>query len=227
MKLIFVDQHHGHTRTIVLKGWLKGLLTICMLGTPVAFGYLGYQFAVSPDPHEYTLESSQGLSKALSSQADALLRLKQKSKVQLESLRVERQHESASFPRGVPQKQGWLASGFGLRTAFFNGQLAWHGGVDFATAVVPADSIPLSAGVVNVAGRRQGFGRGVAVNHGDATRYAHAETRPVAAVEIIPQGQQLAVLDSSGRSAGLHADFDVYQHGRIIDPATYIHRTPR
>lgn len=108
MKLIFVDQHHGHTRTIVLKGWLKGLLTICMLGTPVAFGYLGYQFAVSPDPHEYTLESSQGLSKALSSQADALLRLKQKSKVQLESLRVERQHESASFPRGVPQNRaGW------------------------------------------------------------------------------------------------------------------------
>lgn len=58
MKVIFVDQRHGHTRTIVLKGWLKGLLSLCILGAPVAFGYLGYQVAVSGNGQQYTLTSA-------------------------------------------------------------------------------------------------------------------------------------------------------------------------
>jgi len=49
MKLILVDQHHGHSKTIVLKGWLKGLLSLCVLGAPVALGYFGYQLAVSQE----------------------------------------------------------------------------------------------------------------------------------------------------------------------------------
>ena len=47
MKLILVNQRHGHTRTVILKGWMKGLLSICLLGAPVALGYLGYQLAIS------------------------------------------------------------------------------------------------------------------------------------------------------------------------------------
>ena len=45
MKVILVDQRHGHTRTIVFNGWLKGLLTLCLLGAPVAMGYVPKAFA--------------------------------------------------------------------------------------------------------------------------------------------------------------------------------------
>jgi len=58
MKVILVDQRHGHTRTIVLKGWLKGLLSLCILGAPVAFGYLGYQVSVAGNGQQYALATA-------------------------------------------------------------------------------------------------------------------------------------------------------------------------
>lgn len=47
MKLILVNQRYGHTRTIVIRGWMKGLLSLCLLGSPVALGYLGYELALA------------------------------------------------------------------------------------------------------------------------------------------------------------------------------------
>ena len=45
MKLILVNQRYGHTRTIVIRGWMKGFLSLCLIGAPVALGYLGYELA--------------------------------------------------------------------------------------------------------------------------------------------------------------------------------------
>ncbi|MCP5358751.1 MAG: M23 family metallopeptidase [Pseudomonadales bacterium] len=309
MKLILVDQHHGHTRTIVLKGWLKGLLTICMLGAPVAFGYLGYQFAVSQDPHEYSLETTQSWDEELAGQADALDRLKKESEEQLEALTLrlamlqarllrmealgerittvanldagefnfssdpgvggplqsdsvpyappafmdaikdleqqiadraqqleileglmaERQFESDVFITGRPVKQGWMSSPFGRRTDPFNGQLAWHTGIDFATGEAGEDVVAVAAGVVTYAGERQGYGLTVDINHGNGyvTRYGHAEKLLVDVGEIIKKGQTIALVGSTGRSTGPHVHFEVYKHGRVVDPASYIHRTER
>ena len=47
MKLILVNQRYGHTRTIVIRGWMKGFLSLCLIGAPVALGYLGYELAFS------------------------------------------------------------------------------------------------------------------------------------------------------------------------------------
>ncbi|MDO8909674.1 MAG: hypothetical protein Q7W55_14375 [Pseudohongiella sp.] len=47
MKLILVNQRYGHKRTIVIRGWMKGLLSLCLLGAPVALGYLGYELALA------------------------------------------------------------------------------------------------------------------------------------------------------------------------------------
>lgn len=79
MKLILVDQRHGQTRTIVLKGWLKGLLSLCLLGTPVAFGYFGYQLAVSTENPAFTAETARDWEQELESQAAQLSDLKQQS----------------------------------------------------------------------------------------------------------------------------------------------------
>lgn len=309
MKLILVDQRHGQTRTIVLKGWLKGLLSICILGAPVAFGYLGYQFAVSQDPLEYSQETTLAWGDDLANQADALDRLKQESEEQLEALTLrlamlqarllrmealgeritsvanldagefnfasepavggpllsdtvpysppafidaiadleqqiadraqqleileglmtERQFESEVFITGRPIKQGWMSSPFGRRTDPFTGQLAWHAGVDFATSEAGEDVIAVAAGVVTAAGERQGYGLTVDINHGNGyvTRYGHAEKLLVDVGEIIQKGQTVALVGSTGRSTGPHVHFEVYKHGRVVDPASYIHRTER
>ena len=309
MKVILVDQRHGHTRTVVLSGWLKGLLSICILGAPVAFGYLGYQFAVSQEPQEYALESALDWSEELESSADALARLKQESQAQLEALTVrlatlqarllrmealgerittvaqldsgefdfsadpavggplsdetipysppafvdaiselelqiadraqqleileglmaERQFEADVSLTGRPIRQGWISSPFGRRTDPFTGQLAWHSGIDFATAAAGADIVAVAAGVVTASGDRDGYGLAVDINHGNGyvTRYGHAEKLLVDVGEIIAKGQVIALVGSTGRSTGPHVHFEVYKHGRVVDPASYIHRTIR
>jgi len=309
MKVILVDQRHGHTRTVVLSGWLKGLLSICILGAPVAFGYLGYQFAVSQEPQEYALESALDWSEELQSNGDALARLKQESQAQLEALTVrlatlqarllrmealgeritsvaqldagefdftndpavggplaedsvpyappafvdaiselemqiadraqqleileglmaERQFEADVSLTGRPVKQGWISSPFGRRTDPFTGQLAWHSGIDFATGAAGADIVAVAAGVVTASSDRDGYGLAVDINHGNGyvTRYGHAEKLLVEVGDIITKGQVIALVGSTGRSTGPHVHFEVYKHGRVVDPASYIHRTIR
>ena len=309
MKVILVDQRHGHTRTVVLSGWLKGLLSICILGAPVAFGYFGYQFAVSQEPQEYALESALDWSEELETSADALARLKHESQAQLEALTVrlatlqarllrmealgerittvaqldsgefdfaadpaiggplsdetipytppafvdaiselepqiadraqqldileglmaERQFEADVSLTGRPVRQGWISSPFGRRTDPFTGQLAWHTGIDFATAAAGADIVSVAAGVVTATGDRDGYGLAVDINHGNGyvTRYGHAEKVLVDVGDIIAKGQAIALVGSSGRSTGPHVHFEVYKHGRVVDPASYIHRTIR
>lgn len=309
MKVILVDQRHGHTRTLVLSGWLKGLLSVCILGAPVAFGYFGYQLAVSHEPQEYALETALELHEELQSSADALGRLKQESQAQLEALTLrlaslqarllrmealgeritavaqldagefdfsaqpavggplsedavpyappafvdamseleaqiadraqqleilegllaERQFADAASVTGRPVRQGWVSSPFGRRTDPFTGQLAWHSGVDFATSAPGADIIAVAAGVVTAAGDRDGYGLALDINHGNGyvTRYGHAEKLLVGVGDIITKGQVIALVGSTGRSTGPHVHFEVYKHGRVVDPASYIHRTIR
>jgi murein DD-endopeptidase MepM/ murein hydrolase activator NlpD len=309
MKVILVDHRHGHTRTLVLSGWLKGLLSVCILGAPVAFGYFGYQLAVSHEPQEYALETALELHEELQSSADALGRLKQESQAQLEALTLrlaslqarllrmealgeritavaqldagefdfsaqpalggplsedavpyappafvdamseleaqiadraqqleilegllaERQFADAASVTGRPVRQGWVSSPFGRRTDPFTGQLAWHSGVDFATSAPGADIIAVAAGVVTAAGDRDGYGLALDINHGNGyvTRYGHAEKLLVGVGDIITKGQVIALVGSTGRSTGPHVHFEVYKHGRVVDPASYIHRTIR
>lgn len=49
MKVILVNEHLGLTRTFVIRGWLRGVLSLCLLGAPVVLGHLGYQLSLQPD----------------------------------------------------------------------------------------------------------------------------------------------------------------------------------
>ena len=86
MKVILVDQRHGHTKTIVLKGWIKGLLSLCLLGAPVALGYFGYQLAVSQDSVLLTEATALDWDRQLQLQTKELADIKQESEQQLEAL---------------------------------------------------------------------------------------------------------------------------------------------
>ena len=86
MKLILVDHRHGRTKTIVLKGWFKGLLSILLLGTPVALGYFGYQLAISQDSVIFTEETARNWEQQLRFQAEELQEVKQDSEQELEAL---------------------------------------------------------------------------------------------------------------------------------------------
>ena len=86
MKVILVDQRHGHTRTIVINRWLKGLLSLCLLGAPVALGYFGYQLALSQNARMFTEETAQNWDREIKLQAEQLADIKVDSEQQLEAL---------------------------------------------------------------------------------------------------------------------------------------------
>ncbi len=309
MKVILVNERYGHTRTIVLKGWLKGLLSVCLLGAPVALGYLGYQLAVSQDNQAYSQETAQTWHRQLRDQAESLALVKRNAAEQLEALTirlamlqarllrldalgetvtsiaqldvgefdfssqeagrggpligdnfqfeqpdfivaiaeleqqvadraqqleilqelmVERQFISDSFIAGHPVAKGWISSSYGRRVDPFSGRLATHSGVDFA-ARAGENIISVAAGVIVASGDRSGYGLTVDINHGNGyvTRYAHADRLLVDTGDIVRKGQAIALVGSTGRSTGPHVHFEVYKHGRVVDPATYIHRTAR
>lgn len=146
----------------------------------------------------------------------------------LETLLANRKIHDDSFLAGRPIKKGWMSSRFGRRTDPFNGRIAMHEGVDFA-GKEGSPIIAVASGVVTFAADRSGYGTLVEVNHGGGyiTRYAHNKANLVAVGDIVKKGQVIAEMGSSGRSTGPHVHFEVYKHGRPVDPATYIHRASR
>ena len=146
----------------------------------------------------------------------------------LETLLANRKIEDDIFIAGRPILKGWMSSRFGYRNDPFNGQVAMHQGVDFAGRE-GAEVIAVAAGVVTWSGERYGYGQMVEINHGSGyvTRYAHNKENLVQVGDIVKKGQTLALMGSSGRSTGPHVHFEVYKHGRAVDPAAYIHRASR
>lgn len=146
----------------------------------------------------------------------------------LESLLTKRKIEDDTFIAGRPVSKGWMSSRFGRRTDPFTGKVAFHNGVDFS-AKEGTEINAVAAGVVTRAAKFHGYGNMVEINHngGYVTRYAHNKSNLVKVGDVVKKGQIIALVGSTGRSTGAHVHFEVYKHGRAIDPATYIHRASR
>jgi len=146
----------------------------------------------------------------------------------LEALLADRKLQNDVFLAGRPIKKGWMSSRFGRRTDPFTGGVDWHQGVDFA-AKEDSEVIAVAAGVVTYSDDRHQYGKMVEVNHGNGfvTRYAHAKSLLVKAGDVVKKGQTIALVGSTGRSTGPHVHFEVHKNGRVVDPASYIHRASR
>ena len=88
MKLILIDQHHGRTKTVILRGWLKGVLSFCFLGAPFALGYFGFQLSISHNEHFVSPDSAQKWDQQLKNQELSLAEIKGKSQQHIEALTI-------------------------------------------------------------------------------------------------------------------------------------------
>lgn len=164
-------------------------------------------------------------------QFDALDQLFAKREVQfdvLAGLLSSEQLRAESSPSGRPIVSGWQSSPYGYRIDPITGQRAWHDGVDFA-GKEGTEIFAVASGVVSWSGYRSGYGQMVEVAHGDglSTRYAHNKENNVEVGDLVRRGDVIASMGSTGRSTGPHVHFEVFKHGRSVDPATYISRTHR
>ena len=139
-----------------------------------------------------------------------------------EQLRVE------STPAGRPIRSGWQSSSFGSRIDPISGQRAWHTGADFAGRK-GSDILAVASGVVSWSGVKAGYGTMIEISHGDglSTRYAHNQENLATLGDLVRRGDVIALMGSSGRSTGPHVHFEVFKHGRAVDPASYVRRTHR
>ena len=110
--------------------------------------------------------------------------------------------------------QGVFTSGYGWRWG------RMHKGIDIANNV----GTPIFAakdGVVVYSGWMSGYGYLVEMNHGDGTttRYGHNSRLLVRQGQIVPQGQTISLMGSTGRSTGPHLHFEIRSAGGgAIDP---------
>ena len=88
MKIIIVDEKHGSTRSVVLRGWMRLGLSLCLLGLPVVLGYYGFQFAQTLNSEAQRDEAAQAWVDGLREQKAYLERVKQQTLAQLEALTI-------------------------------------------------------------------------------------------------------------------------------------------
>ncbi len=179
---------------------------------------------VTIDEDSYTAPDFQTMLDQLGEQIED----RQQQLSTLEALLANRKLQKDVFIAGRPITKGWMSSRFGRRTDPFSGRVAWHAGVDFA-GKEGTDIVAVASGVVTWSGERYGYGNLIEVNHGNGfkTRYGHCKELLVKVGDIIKKGQVIALMGSSGRSTGPHVHFEVYKHGRAVDPSSYIHRASR
>ncbi len=131
-----------------------------------------------------------------------------------------------SFAPSLWPVQGPVTSSYGQRDDPFNGEGAFHKGVDisshYGTPVrAPADGTVVSAGVEN------GYGREVILNHGHGitTLYGHLSGFSVSVGQTVVRGQIIGYVGTSGRSTGAHLHYEVRIHETPVNPHKYLRTT--
>jgi murein DD-endopeptidase MepM/ murein hydrolase activator NlpD len=122
--------------------------------------------------------------------------------------------------------EGQITGSFGERIDPFNGEGAFHSGVDIASnyghpVIAPAD------GVVSFADFLGGYGKMVMLDHGHgiSTRYGHLSGFAVTAGEHIHRGDTIGYVGLSGRSTGPHLHYEVRINDTPVNPYKYLRIT--
>jgi murein DD-endopeptidase MepM/ murein hydrolase activator NlpD len=122
--------------------------------------------------------------------------------------------------------EGRVASSFGEREDPFNGEGAFHSGVDidapYGTPVRAAGD-----GLVTGADLGAGYGRAVVLNHGHDVRtlYGHLSAVAVVPGQHVTRGQVIGYVGQSGRATGPHLHYEVRLHNVPVNPYKYLRMT--
>lgn len=122
--------------------------------------------------------------------------------------------------------EGPITGSFGERIDPFNGEGAFHSGVDIGSTygqpvMAPAD------GIVTFADFMGGYGRAVELDHGHGitTRYGHLASFAVAVGQRVHRGDTIGYVGLSGRSTGPHLHYEVRINDTPVNPYKYLRIT--
>lgn len=119
--------------------------------------------------------------------------------------------------------EGIVTGSFGERIDPFNGEGAFHTGVDISTPfgtpiIAPADGMIRATEYIN------GYGRTIIVDHGHGitTLYGHLSGYGCTTGESVHRGDIIGFVGSSGRSTGSHLHYEVRIHDTPVNPHKYL-----
>jgi murein DD-endopeptidase MepM/ murein hydrolase activator NlpD len=122
--------------------------------------------------------------------------------------------------------EGPITGSFGERIDPFNGEGAFHSGIDIASSygqpvIAPAD------GTVVFADFLGGYGRAIMLDHGHGitTRYGHLANFAVTPGQRIHRGDTIGFIGLSGRSTGPHLHYEVRINDTPVNPHKYLRLT--
>jgi len=122
--------------------------------------------------------------------------------------------------------EGTVTSSFGERQDPFNGEGAFHAGVDISA---PSGTVVRATGdgLVDSAGMRNGYGRQVEIDHGHGVRtsYAHLSGMTVVAGQSVVRGQVIGYVGRTGRSTGPNLHYEVRINNVPVNPHKYLRST--
>jgi murein DD-endopeptidase MepM/ murein hydrolase activator NlpD len=122
--------------------------------------------------------------------------------------------------------EGRVTGSFGERIDPFNGEGAFHSGIDISSnygerVLAPAEGIVIFADFMG------GYGRAVVLDHGHgiSTRYGHLASFAVISGQHVRRGDVIGYVGLSGRSTGPHLHYEVRINDTPVNPYKYLRMT--
>jgi murein DD-endopeptidase MepM/ murein hydrolase activator NlpD len=121
---------------------------------------------------------------------------------------------------------GPITGAFGERIDPFNGEGAFHSGVDISSHYGQAVLAPAD-GTVTYADFYNGYGRLLQIDHGNGitTRYGHLSGFAVADGQTVHRGEVIGYVVLTGRSTGPHLHYEVRIHDTPVNPHKFLRTT--
>lgn len=122
--------------------------------------------------------------------------------------------------------EGPITGPFGERTDPFNGEGAFHNGVDISASLGEPVIAP-AEGVVVFADLMSGYGRTIMIDHGHgiSTRYGHLASFAVVSGQQVRRGDTIGYVGLSGRSTGPHLHYEVRINDTPVNPHKFLRLT--
>jgi len=122
--------------------------------------------------------------------------------------------------------EGKISSGFGEREDPFNGEGAFHAGLDILAPM----GTPIRAagdGIVLTSGLANGYGREIVIDHGHGvhTVYGHMSALVAIAGQRVIRGQVIAYVGQAGRATCPHLHYEVRINNVPVNPHKYLRTT--
>jgi murein DD-endopeptidase MepM/ murein hydrolase activator NlpD len=122
--------------------------------------------------------------------------------------------------------EGQVTGSFGERIDPFNGEGAFHSGVDISSGfgrqvIAPAD------GTIMFCDFLGGYGKAIMMDHGHgiSTRYGHLSGYAVTPGQHVHRGDVIGYVGASGRSTGPHLHYEVRINDTPVNPYKYLRIT--